>query len=115
MATFGEKLRGLLESNNVKQRELAMKLNVERGSVSNWITNRRSPNMDIIVKIADIFDVSIDYLLKDTEIENKDLKKIKDDYLEAQTLYESYKELDKKNRILIDSMIKTMLENQKDK
>lgn len=40
MTTFGEKLRHLMESNNVKQQELADKLNVKRGSVSNWITNR---------------------------------------------------------------------------
>lgn len=118
MTTFGEKLRQLMENNNVKQQELADKLNVKRGSVSNWTTNRRCPDAETIVKIADYFNVTVDYLLKDTEIESKEFEKIKElkeDYSEIENLYESYKELDEKNKNLIDSLIKTMLESQKDK
>lgn len=111
MTTFGEKLRQLMESNNVKQQELADKLNVKRGSVSNWITNRRCPDAETIVKIADYFNVTVDFLLKDTK--NEELKKVKEDYIEMKDLYECYKNLDENNKILIDSMIKTMLENQK--
>lgn len=118
MTTFGEKLRQLMENNNVKQQELADKLNVKRGSVSNWTTNRRCPDAETIVKIADYFNVTVDYLLKDTGIKSNELEELKDlkgDYSEIEDLYESYKELDKNNKILIDSMIKTMLENQKGK
>lgn len=118
MATFGDKLRQLMENNNVKQKELAIKLNVKRGSVSNWITNRRCPDAETIVKIADYFNVTVDYLLKDTGIKSDELvelKELKEDYSEIEDLYKSYKELDRNNKLLIESMIKTMLENQKDK
>lgn len=115
MTTFGEKLRQLMENNNVKQQELADKLNVKRGSVSNWTTNRRCPDAETIVKIADYFNVTVDYLLKDTGIKSDELEELREDYSEIEDLYESYKELDKNNKILIDSMIKTMLENQKGK
>ena len=113
MATFGDRLQRLMNENNVKQKDLAEKLNVKRGSVSNWITNRRCPDAETIVNIADYFNVTVDSLLKDTD--NKDLIKIKEDLDEMKSLYDNYLELSEDNKILIDSMIETMLKNQKSK
>ena len=63
MTTFGNRLQVLMKHNNVTQQELANKLNVRRGSVSNWVTDRRCPDSDTLVKIANYFDVTVDYLL----------------------------------------------------
>ena len=84
MTSFGEKLRELMKSNNMTQKELADKLNVKRGSVSNWITNRRCPDAETIVRIADNFDVTVDFLLKDTN--SNELMKIKNDINEMKNL-----------------------------
>ena len=63
MTTFGKKLHSLMKDNKITQQELAEKLNVRRGSVSNWVTDRRMPDSDTIVDLANIFNVTTDYLL----------------------------------------------------
>ena len=72
MTTFGKKLHSLMKDNKITQQELAEKLNVRRGSVSNWVTDRRMPDSDTIVDLANIFNVTTDYLLGND-------KNIKDD------------------------------------
>lgn len=63
MTTFGKKLHSLMKDNKITQQELAEKLNVRRGSVSNWVTDRRMPDSDTIVDLANMFNVTTDYLL----------------------------------------------------
>lgn len=101
MATFGKRLQDLLIENNMTQKELAVKLNVNRGSVSNWVTDRRFPDQGMLMKISDEFNVTIDYLIKGKEDE-KDIK-------EAKELYKLYSKLEDKDKYLVNSMMKTML------
>ncbi|MGG1598523.1 helix-turn-helix domain-containing protein [Paenibacillus naphthalenovorans] len=60
--TFGEILTHLMEKNDVSREELAKKLGVSYWTVSKYATDKRFPDPEIINKIADIFEVSIDYL-----------------------------------------------------
>lgn len=60
---FGNKLVELLEQNNMTQRELARKLYLSDASLSHYIKGRSLPTYEILTKIADVFSVSIDYLL----------------------------------------------------
>lgn len=48
---------------------VALELGFSRASVSKW-KNGSVPNADILSAIADYFDVSVDYLLGNTEIRN---------------------------------------------
>lgn len=114
MTTFGSRLQGLMKHNNVTQQELANKLNVRRGSVSNWVTDRRCPDSETLVKIANYFDVTVDYLLKDnedTKIKNLD----KEDLDEFKNLYSEYSELSDSDKNIVDLLIKSLLDKQKDK
>ena len=45
------------------QIEMAEKLGVTKGAVGMWETDKRKPDYDILIKIADLFDVTTDYLL----------------------------------------------------
>lgn len=47
---------------NMSQEDLAVKLSVERKSYYNWLTTGKIP-VSILIKLSDIFDCSIDYLL----------------------------------------------------
>lgn len=47
------------------QEELAEKMNVSRQSVSKWESTNSIPDLNRIIMLADIFDVSTDFLLKD--------------------------------------------------
>lgn len=63
MNTLGDRLRELRSEINLEQKELAKILNVHKGTVSNWENDKRSPDKEMISKIASYFDVTTDYLL----------------------------------------------------
>lgn len=63
MTKFAEKLKQLRTEMNLSQKKLAKILSVDQRSISNWENGVREPNYDMLVKIADYFKVSIDYLL----------------------------------------------------
>lgn len=49
--------------NNMKQSDLADKLNVTQATVSGWESGRRTPDLETVRRIAELFDCSIDELL----------------------------------------------------
>lgn len=61
---FGKNLRYLQVSNNMTQTDLAVKLNVSHQAVSNYERGQRSCNLDSLILLSELFDVSIDDLLK---------------------------------------------------
>ena len=61
---FGKNLRYLRVSNNMTQTDLAVKLNVSHQAVSNYERGQRSCNLDFLILLSELFDVSIDDLLK---------------------------------------------------
>ena len=56
-------LKYLRAKRNITQQELANALNVSKGAVAMWETEKRSPDNETLIKIATYFNVSIDYLL----------------------------------------------------
>jgi transcriptional regulator with XRE-family HTH domain len=66
--TFGQRLKLLRNEKQFTGEELGKLLNVTKVAVSKWETNDRFPDKDMLIKLADIFNVSIDYLLCRTDI-----------------------------------------------
>lgn len=62
---LSEKICNLRKQNGWSQEELAEKLNISRQSVSKWESGASIPDLDKIIKLSEIFEVSTDYLLKD--------------------------------------------------
>lgn len=60
---FGEKIRSLRKSYGLSQSELSRRLNVTKQAVSNWENNNILPSIDMLIRIANFFSVSSDYLL----------------------------------------------------
>lgn len=60
---FGDILRELLEQHNMSQKEFAQILNITPAALGNYIHNTREPDYKILLRIAEYFDVSTDYLL----------------------------------------------------
>lgn len=58
------RVRDLRKARNLTQVQLAKALNVSKQSVSNWENNNILPSIEILVKIAQYFSVSTDYLLE---------------------------------------------------
>lgn len=60
---FGEKLQALLDDNDISQTKLASELDITQQAVNRWCKNITQPDHDSLKKIANMFNVSIDYLL----------------------------------------------------
>ena len=70
-----ENLRAIREDNDIKQKDIAEYLNVSQNTYSQYETGVISLTAEILIKLADYYNVSIDYLLDRTDI--PDIKKQK--------------------------------------
>ena len=64
---FGVRLRALRESQGLTQNDLATKLNTARTTITLYENSTNEPDFNTLIKIADIFNVSLDYLLGRTD------------------------------------------------
>ena len=62
---FNNKLYELRKKRGYSQEELANRLNVSRQTVSKWEVGESAPDMEKLVAISDLFEVSLDELVKD--------------------------------------------------
>lgn len=69
---FGEKLLKLRKEKGLSQEALAEKLNTTRQAISKWENNQGFPETEKLLMIGNIFEVSIDYLLKESAENNDD-------------------------------------------
>ncbi|WP_309121641.1 helix-turn-helix transcriptional regulator [Paenibacillus sp.] len=69
----GERIAKLREDLGLTQGELAARLGITRASLSHYETNRRQPDYETLSAMADLFDVSVDYLMKRTDHMKKSL------------------------------------------
>ncbi len=67
MNKFSETLKNLRKEKSVSRKELAEALCVSVRLVSYWENGLRECGFDMLIKIADFFEVSVDYLLGRTE------------------------------------------------
>ena len=65
--TLAEKILSLRTGRGMSQDDLAEKLEVSRQSVSKWETAQSTPDLDKIIRLADLFGVSVDELVRDEE------------------------------------------------
>jgi len=63
---FGEKLKKLRSTANLTQLELSHLLKVTDVTISNFERGARKPDPEMLVSISEIFNVTIEYLLKDS-------------------------------------------------
>lgn len=63
MESFGNRLAELRKDRNMTQQDIADKLNVTYQAVSKWENDLTAPDIDSILKLADILEVSTDVLL----------------------------------------------------
>lgn len=56
-------LKKLRKEKGISQLKLALDLNMSQNTISRYETGEREPGINELIKIADYFDVSIDYLV----------------------------------------------------
>src|SRR6056297_2501503 len=63
-----ESIYELRKKNNLSQGELASKMDVSRQSISKWETGQSVPDLKNIIKLSEIFNVTVDEIVKDKNI-----------------------------------------------
>ena len=71
MARFGERLRHLRTEHELSQMELAKNLKTSKSSVNMYERCEREPSLEMLERIADFFNVDLDYLLGKSDCPNK--------------------------------------------
>ena len=72
---FSYRLTVLLDENNMTQTQLAEKIGTSNVTICRYLTGERTPRIDVLTKIAYVFNVSLDYLLglsEDKKVKNSD-------------------------------------------
>lgn len=64
---LGERIAKLRKAKGLSQYDLADRLGFSRGKLSNYEQGSRQPDYDTLKKIADFFEVSLDYLITGNE------------------------------------------------
>lgn len=64
---IGERLAAARKAKNYTQEDIAQFLNCGRATITNYENGRRSPDLDTLVKLADKYEVSTDYLFGRSE------------------------------------------------
>ena len=92
----------------------ATKIGFNRASVTMWKNTGKAPKQDLLVRIAEYFDVSVDYLLgKENAPTQKGERDILDDVDVA--FYGDYKELSEDDKETLRAMARIMRERRKNK
>ena len=73
---FSERLKELRKQAHLTQVELASKLGIVQSSYADWERGKKKPTQDNLVKIAQIFNVSVDYLVGNSEEKTDELDNI---------------------------------------
>lgn len=98
MITFGERLKELRKQKKLTQQQLADIFYLNKSSISRYENNGQMPENEILQKLADFFEVSIDYLLGRISEQNPPVTEFKP-------------ELTKKDKINIEKEAQQMIDN----
>lgn len=79
---LNENIKKLRVAKNLNQVEFAKLIGVTKQCVSNWENDNVIPSIEMLVKMADLFNVSTDYLLGRTERRALDVSLLSDKQIE---------------------------------
>lgn len=71
---LAEKILTLRKSRNWTQDQLAEQLDISRQTISKWESGQSLPELDKIIALSEVFNVSTDCLLKPSKVDNLSLK-----------------------------------------
>lgn len=89
----------LRKSKHLNQTGLAMKLNISQYLVSAYENGRHQPGIDSLIEMSKIFDVSVDYIIGNTDIKTSVDKLAKDGLTDSEfDLLSVFRELTPNNK-----------------
>lgn len=73
MALIGERIKSARKEKSLTQQELADQLHISRSAISNWENERNYPDLQTIIQLSDILEISLDKLLKEDKVMVKEI------------------------------------------
>lgn len=64
-------LKEIRKQKNLNQQKVAIDLNISREALSHYENGKREPSLEMLCKMSDYYNVSIDYLIRGKEFEPK--------------------------------------------
>ena len=64
MAKDLNRLKGVLAEKKITNRQLAEKLGKDEATISKWCTNNLQPNLEMLIKIAQVLEVEVQELIR---------------------------------------------------
>lgn len=95
--TFGLRLKTLRESKGYTQEQLGNKIGVRKQTISNWENENVLPSIEQVIKIADIFNCTLDYMFSRVEEYKVNTKGLDDEQINI--LVSIIKEFNKYNEL----------------
>lgn len=74
---FNNKLYQLRKQKGLSQEELANRLNVSRQTISKWEVGDSTPDMEKLISISDLFEISLDELVMDKKPKTSNERSVK--------------------------------------
>lgn len=78
---FKDKVKELMDLQNMTQKELSNKSGITEASISRYLNGERTPRIDIIINFARVFKVDVNLLINDDEIKEDERS-----YVECKTV-----------------------------
>lgn len=107
MLNIGDKIIQLRKQHNLSQSDLAKNIGASRTIVGNYERNTNAPSIEILLKIAKLFNVSVDYLIGEGQLSNYDKEVLK--------RIEDIEQLDQETRNKLYFLIDNVVQNFKTK
>lgn len=101
---FNEKLMELRKKQGLSQEELGYKLNVTRQTVSKWELGQTTPEMDKLLELSKLFNVSVDDLINDSDLENQ-TNQNRENIIEDQQIQKQESKNNKLYLILVGALV----------
>jgi len=101
-----KKLKKLRKKHNLSQQKLAEILHISQQSVYKYENDITSPDIETLIRMADFFNTSIDYLVEYTDISHK-IEPVQSNMLNAEeiSLIEKYRQLSVSHKKIIQMVV----------
>ncbi len=101
---FGDKIKKLRKAKGLSQQELANILGVHSKHISRYENNFSNPSLDVLLKLRNLFHVSLDYLVTDDDSQDFNYKD-----RELEKYFEAVDKLNEEDKQVIKKVIESML------
>lgn len=108
-----ENLRIIREKRNINQQKIAVELEISQESISKYETGKAFPSKDILIKLADYLNCSVDYLLGRTNNPKVNRDNIFNNDEKIEHLIYRYNKLSVENKNKLEGCLMALEQEQK--